>query len=282
MYFPVAGVELNPLIPVILGALVSLILGQVGLTGGIATLPFMMSVLGFTSPSVSSTNLIFVLMAPLGSVYSYWKEKRMLWRLSLMAAAGGIVGSLLGPLIRVGFLTDITRFKVLFGFLLGFIGMRLFFKRQRDIKVGKLEKTGGSLFHQEFIFSGNLYSFSPIPIFIAGLLSGAISTTFGIGTGFLLVPFYTTVLRLPIYAVASSALLSTLFISAAGTGFYAFLNLGISTTPDLRLGLLLGFGGILGGFVSAKVQRRVSTMNLHRILGATLIIWAFVYLQQGF
>jgi uncharacterized membrane protein YfcA len=200
----------------------------------------------------------------------------------MLAAAGGIVGSFLGPWIRVELLGDITRFKVLFGMLLGSIGMRLFFKRHKDIKVGKVEKTGGTLLKQEFIFSGNLYSFSSIPIFFAGILSGAISTTFGIGTGFLLVPFYTTVLRLPIYAVASSALLSTLFISAAGTGFYALLNFGISTAPDLRLGLLLGLGGILGGYASAKVQRRVSIMNLHRILGATLILWALVYLRQGF
>src|SRR3972149_2345516 len=213
MYFPVADVELNPIIPVLVGTAVALVLNQVGLTGGIATLPFMMSVLGFTTPSVVSTNLIFILISPLGSLYSYWRESRMLWRLGFLAGAGGILGSFLGPLIRVGTLNDAFRFKTVFGVLLAFIGVELFLKRPRDIKVGKVERSEGSLFKHSFLFSGTTYTYPTVHVFIAGTAAGALSTTFGIGTGFLLIPFYTTILGLPLYAVASSALLSTLVIS---------------------------------------------------------------------
>jgi uncharacterized membrane protein YfcA len=242
MYFPVAGVELNPLIPILVGAVVSLVLGQVGLTGGIATLPYMISVLNFTSPSVSSTNLIFVLMSPLGSVYSYWREKRMLWRLGLIAGAGGIAGSFLGPSIRAGPLRDAILFKQLFGLLLVLIGLRLFAKKFKDIEVGRLEKTSDSFWRQEFIFSGKTYSFYTVPVLFAGAITGVISTTFGLGTGILLVPFYTTVLKLPIFAVASSALLSTLIISSAGTIAYYTVSTGISAAPDFRLGSGFSWG----------------------------------------
>ncbi|HDH28879.1 MAG TPA: sulfite exporter TauE/SafE family protein, partial [Euryarchaeota archaeon] len=88
--------------------------------------------------------------------------------------------------------------------------------------------------------------------------------------------------RLPIYAVAGSALLSTFIISSAGTISYATLNTGALSAPDIRLGLLLGMGGIVGGFVSAKIQRRMSSNTLHRFLGAALIFWSLAYLKQGF
>jgi uncharacterized membrane protein YfcA len=282
MYFPVAGIELNPLVPILVGVTVSLVLGQVGLTGGIFTLPFMMSVLNFTSPSVNSTNLIFVFMSPFGSVYSYWRERRILWRLGFLAAGGGIIGSFLGPLIRVGPLNDNLRFKTLFGILLALMGLRLFLKKHKLIKVGKIERTRGSLFKQEFVFSGQTYAFSSAQIFLVGILVGAISTTFGLGTGFLLVPFYTTVLKFPIHAVASSALLSTLIISSAGVLVYSSLNVGVSTSPDLMLGVLLGIGGIIGGYLSAKAQRVMSTVALNKVLGAILFLWAILYLKQGF
>jgi len=281
VYFPVAEVELNPFVPVLLGAVVSLILGQVGLTGGIATLPFMMSVLGFTSPSASSTNLIFVLMSPLGSVYSYWQEHRLLWRLALPAAAGGLIGSFIGPRIRVGPLSDIMIFKALFGILLGLVGLSLFFRRHPHIEVGSLECYSGFSADQKFTFSGTTYGFSHPQVFFAGLVAGGVSTTFGLGTGFLLVPFYTAVLKLPIYVVASAALLSTLIISFSGAIVYSTMHAGVSTAPDLRLGFLLGVGGIMGGFLSAKVQGRMSTRALHKILGATLFLWALAYLKQG-
>lgn len=282
MYFPVAGVELNPLVPVLVGVIASLIFGQVGLTGGIATLPFMMSVLNFTSPSVSSTNLLFVLISPFGSVYSYWKEKRMLWHLGVVAGLGGVLGSFFGPMIRVGPLGDITKFKVLFGVLLGLVGLRLLLKKHMEIGIGRIERSTGSLSRQDFIFSDNSYAYPPVFVFFGGVIAGTISTTFGLGTGFILVPFYTTVLRLPIYAVAGSALLSTLIISTAGAVVYSSLSTSISTVPDVRLGLLLGVGGVLGGFMSAKVQRRVSSNTLHKALGATLFLWAMTYLRHGF
>ncbi|MFQ5800481.1 MAG: sulfite exporter TauE/SafE family protein [Candidatus Hydrothermarchaeales archaeon] len=259
----------------------SVILGQVGLTGSIGTLPFMVTVLNFTSPSVSSTNLIYNITTPFGSIYSYRREKRMLWRLGILAGLGGIFGALLGPMIRIGPLGDIAKFKVLFGILLGLVGLRLFLKKHAEIRVGRVETSTGSLSKQGFTFSDTFYAYHTGLVLFGGLVAGIISTTFGIGTGFFLVPFYTTVLKLPIYAVAGAALLSTLIISVAGIVVYYSFDTGVSTAPDVTLGLLLGVGGILGGFVSAKVQKHMSSNFLHKLLGATLFLWALAYLRHG-
>ncbi len=282
MYFAVAGVELNPLIPVLAGAAMSVLLGQVGLTGGIVTLPFMVSVLNFTSPSVNSTNLVYVLTSTIGSIASYRREQRLVWRLGILAGLGGIAGSLIGPTMRVGPFSDPLRFKTLFGFLMGFIALRLLLRTPKSIKVGKVERTEGSLLTHDFVFSGTTYTYPTMHVLAASALAGTVSTFFGIGTGVLLVPFYTTVLKLPIYAVAGSALLSTLIISGAGTVVYASLETSVSTAPDISLGLLLGLGGIIGGFASAKIQPYIPASLLQRLLGVSLMAWAALYLRHGF
>jgi uncharacterized membrane protein YfcA len=218
----------------------------------------------------------------LGGVFSYWREKRVLWQLGFVAAAGGIFGSILGPRLRTGPLAEIGRFEIMFGILMGLVGLGLIFKKKREIKVGKVESMSGSLFKQEFIFAKNTYTYSTVIVFIAGIFAGTVSTSFGIGTGILLVPFYTAVLKLPIYAVASSALLSTLIISFSGTFVYSSLNGGFAAAPDIKLGFLLGVGGVIGGFTSAKVQKKLSSNTLHKLLGIILIIWSLIYIKQGF
>ena len=281
MYFPVAGVELNPIIPLIVGAISALIFSQVGLTGSIATLPFMMSVLNFTSPSVSSTNLIYNILTPIGGIYSYKKEKRLLWRLGVTTGIGGVMGALIGPSIRTTILLDSIKFKAVFGLILIFVGIRLVKHRQAHIEVGHVEDTSRNFLNQRFNFSKKTYSYNAIQLLIAGFLVGILSTTIGIGTGFLLVPFYTTILKLPIYAVTGAAIISTLIISTMGIIVYYSLNNGGATSPDIYLGLLIGVGGLIGGLFSAKIQPRFSSNFLHKFLGTILLLWAAAYLFQS-
>jgi uncharacterized membrane protein YfcA len=45
-------------------------------------LPFQVSVLGFTSPAVSPTNLVYNIFAKPGGVYRYVREGRVVWPLA--------------------------------------------------------------------------------------------------------------------------------------------------------------------------------------------------------
>ncbi len=59
MIFPVSGVEVNPIIPPLVAFLVSSMTAPAGVSGAFLLLPFQMSVLNFTSPTVSPTKLIY-------------------------------------------------------------------------------------------------------------------------------------------------------------------------------------------------------------------------------
>jgi uncharacterized membrane protein YfcA len=71
MYFPVSGIEVQPALPLIFAFVVSFFTSMGGVSGGFLLLPFQVGVLGFTSPAVSPTNLIFNIAAIPNTIYRY-------------------------------------------------------------------------------------------------------------------------------------------------------------------------------------------------------------------
>jgi hypothetical protein len=63
MYFPTAGIECSPLVPFAAALGVSFFTSMGGVSGAFLLLPFQMSVLGYTNPSVSATNQFFNVLA---------------------------------------------------------------------------------------------------------------------------------------------------------------------------------------------------------------------------
>ena len=96
MYFPVAGIEISPWIPPLVAFAISLLTSMVGVSGAFLLLPFQMSVLNFTSPAVSATNLVFNLVAIPSGVYRYIRDGRMNWPLLWAIAAGTLPGMAIG------------------------------------------------------------------------------------------------------------------------------------------------------------------------------------------
>ncbi|MGD8493381.1 MAG: hypothetical protein PVH44_07220, partial [Desulfobacterales bacterium] len=57
--FPLSGVETSILIPPLVAFGISFFTSMGGISGAFLLLPFQMSVLGFTSPSVTATKFLF-------------------------------------------------------------------------------------------------------------------------------------------------------------------------------------------------------------------------------
>ena len=74
MLFPVSGVEVNPLIPFFTAFFISSFTSMAGVSGAFLLLPFQVSVLHYSAPSVSATNHVFNVVAIPSGVYRYIKE----------------------------------------------------------------------------------------------------------------------------------------------------------------------------------------------------------------
>lgn len=321
MHFSVSGVDVLPFIPPLVAFLVSSLTASAGVSGAFLLLPFQVSVLHFTSPAVSPTNLIYNIVAIPGGLYRYIKEGRMAWPLTWAVVIGTLPGVFVGAWVRILYLPDPKVFKLFVGVVLLYLGYRLLsdvlgwnkrVKEQTKIMENKFAQQMAKLKEEnakplasglpagavvrtktvtwrkvEYEFWGETYSFSGLSILSLSLLVGLIGGIYGIGGGAIISPFCVAVLGLPVYTVAGAALAGTLITSLAGVAYYYLLAAsgaaaGAAVTPDWMLGILFGVGGLLGTYVGARIQKFLPAALIKTILTVLVLFLACSYIIQYF
>ncbi len=316
--FPVSGVKTNILIPPLVAFIISFFTSMSGVSGAFLLLPFQMSFFNFTSPSVSSTNLVFNIVAIPSGVYRYIKEQRMAWPLTWVIILGTLPGVLIGYYVRVLYMPDPRVFKLFVGCVLFYISVRLLLdavkkprqentkinaiddKFRENIKKYKAEQRGGpasgipssaviktvsvKLTRTEYEFWGEKFSFNTAGVFLFAFFVGIIGGTYGIGGGSIIAPFLVTFFHLPVYTIAGATLMGTFLTSVSGVALYSFLPVkgGVTAPPDWLLGLLFGTGGFLGMYLGARCQKFVPQKLIKTLLGLLIVFVAVKYIYQYF
>lgn len=298
MLFPVSGVSVNPLVPFAVAFLVSFFTSMGGVSGAFLLLPFQMSFLGYTAPSVSATNHVFNIVAIPSGVYRYIREGRMLWPLTWAVIVGTLPGVFIGAWARIVYLPDSKNFKLFVGMVLFYIGWRLL----RDVVIDQtlsrsppnsdrpgqmhiVRVTTTSFSRVCFDYNGLNYSFSPVVVYGICFLVGIIGGVYGIGGGSIVAPFFVTIVGLPVFTIAGAALMGTFVTSVAGVAFYQLLSVfypHMSVEPDWLLGLLFGAGGMLGMYLGARAQKWVSGRVIKGILTFCVLFAALKYIVGFF
>lgn len=316
--FPQSGVETWIFIPPLVALVVSTFTSMAGVSGAFILLPFQMSVLGFTSPSVSSTNFVYNIVAIPSGVYRYFKEGRMAWPLTWVIIIGTLPGVFVGYYLRINYLPDPRAFKLFVGLVLLYIGGRLLYEltgrsrasraergdldrkfkeRAQQIKEKRSSQAAAgippeavirtvtyNLKQVEYEFWGESFSFSVPAMLLLAAVVGVIGGTYGIGGGAIIAPFCVAVFRLPVYTVAGAALLGTFLTSVVGVFFYSFIPISrsVSTSPDWALGFLFGIGGFAGMYIGARLQKFVPQTAIKTLLGVMIVALALQYILQYF
>ncbi len=291
MYFAVSGVETPIWLPPLVAFVVSFFTSMGGVSGAFLLLPFQMSFLGFTSPSVSPTNLVYNIVSIPSGVWRYLKEGRMVWPLTWVVIAGTLPGVILGGFIRLIWLPDPGPFKVFVGCVLLYIGVRMFMDLAQKAAAPApapaeghfvVELRSFSLGQLSFDFAGQNYTCSTPGIFGLSLAVGIVGGTYGIGGGAIVAPFFVAVYGLPVHAVAGAALMGTFVTSVVGVAFYQAIAPWyagqMAVAPDWLLGALFGIGGLAGMYCGARLQKYVRAAWIKVMLGLILVGTAAKYL----
>lgn len=318
MLFQTAGIEVSPWIPPVVAFAISFFTSMGGVSGAFLLLPFQMSFLGYTNPSVSATNQVFNILAIPSGVYRYCREGRMVWPLTWIVIAGTLPGVFIGAIVRVAFLPDPRHFKLFAAAVLLYIGFKLVWdlltinatisnRADSEMKFHEAVRRGASNnTHTETSIAGDIstvkvthfnfkrlrYTFyeetfdiSFWGVFSLSFIVGIVGGIYGIGGGSIIAPFFVTVFGLPVYTVAGAALMGTFVTSVAGVAFYqmiAPLYPGISVAPDWLLGFLFGIGGMAGMYLGARCQKFVPAKTIKWMLAGIIIFTGIKYIAGFF
>jgi uncharacterized membrane protein YfcA len=316
--FSVSGVKTNVLLPPLVAMMISFFTSMGGISGAFLLLPFQMSVLNYTAPSVSGTNHVFNIVAIPSGVYRFIKEGRMAWPLTWTVVIGTLPGVFLGYYVRVLWLPNPKAFKLFVGCVLLYIGIRLVkdlwgkaqqksaatktleekfkaraekIKREQNaraaagIPADAIVKTVSiSLKKIEYEFWGERFSFNPAGMFILAFIVGIIGGAYGIGGGSIIAPFCVAIFHLPVYTIAGAALMATFITSFAGAIFFSIIPAtgGVSAMPDWPLGILFGVGGFIGMYLGARAQKFVPQRLIKMIVTGVIVFLAIKYIVQYF
>ena len=230
--FPLSGVETSILLPPLVAFFVSLLSSTGGLSGAFLLLPFQMSVLGFTTPAVTSTNLFYNVISIPGGAWQYFREGRIVWPLVGVMVAGTIPGTALGYYVRVRYLPEPEVFKIFVGAVLALLSLRLLWQvvfppsaappqpGADAIHRGSVKTVSVGLGRIEYDFGGEVYSFPTVAMFVLSVAVGVVGGAYGIGGGAILAPFWVAIFHLPVYTIAGASLIGTFLTSIAGVLFY--------------------------------------------------------------
>ena len=300
-----------------MGVWTGYLMAIVGEASGIFSLPYTMSVLNITSVAVSPTSLITTFLNPFGALLGYWRGRQWNLDLALWLCVGALLGSPIGPFLRVYWLSDPIPFKAVVGIVLFFMSVHLWVQttdwylrrttRQRnfkerfdklmeerlaageapsglpdDFKIVTIER---SLKRLTISYWGEQQSFNALLLIIIGFMGGIVASALGVGGGFMLVPILVSFYGLPMYVLVAGTIPFVIVLSITGLIAYTVtlpLLTGVSTPPDWAFALFVAAGAILGAWLGSKTQKFIPEKYLKTMLGTITGIVGVLYVVNYF
>jgi len=315
--FSIAGVKVPIWHLLWMGFWTGYTMALVGEASGIFSLPYSMSILQFTSLGVSPTSLITTFLNPFGALLGFYRNRQWNLDLAMGLCVGAVLGSPIGPFIRVYYLDDPKPFKAIIGTALFLMSVHLILQvtpwylrrtaRQRafkekfdqiikerlkagkapsglpdDFKIITLEK---SITKVTIGYWGETRTFNVPVMVLIGFIVGVVASALGVGGGFMLVPILVTFFGLPMYVLVAATIPFVIVLSLTGLFSYAVIVpwlSGAMAAPDWSFGLFVACGAIFGAWIASKTQRFIPEKLLKPMLGVVTAIVGVLYMINYF
>ena len=279
IYLPIAEMNVNILLIILLGILVGGLTGLFGVGGGFLMTPLLIF-LGIPPTVAVGTEAPHVLASSLSGAIAHWRRKNVDIKMGIFLLAGGIAGSIVGvnlfKILREFGQIDVI-IQLLFLFFLGFIGFSMLFESTRTtIKKYRTTSLIRTKLHQHSWIHGlpfkmrfhrsKLY-ISTIPPVIIGFFVGILSAMMGVGGGFIMIPAMVYILGMSTNVVVGTSLFQIIFVTANSTFFQSYLN----QTVDIVLASLMILGGVIGAQVGARLGSTFKAEYLRGVLAILVL-----------
>lgn len=279
IYLPIAEMNVNVLLIILLGIMVGGLTGLFGVGGGFLMTPLLIF-LGIPPAVAVGTEAPHVLASSVSGVIAHWRRKNVDFKMGFFLMIGGVVGSTVGvnlfKILRIFGQIDIV-IQMLFLIFLGFIGFSMAFESAKTT-ITKYRTTSSirTKLHQHSWIHGlpfklrfhrsKLY-ISTIPPIVIGFFVGVLSAMMGVGGGFIIIPAMVYLLGMSTNVVVGTSLFQIIFVTANSTFFQSYLN----QTVDIVLASLMIVGGVIGAQIGARLGTKLKAEYLRGILAILVL-----------
>ncbi|MGD9974331.1 MAG: sulfite exporter TauE/SafE family protein [Desulfatirhabdiaceae bacterium] len=256
--------------------------------------------------SIRVSNQFLVGMSALITSIKYYQMGRLVLPLGVALAIGSIAGSYLVPLLTAG-KVSFKAYQGYFGLFVLVLGCWMLYettpkgqaskkkakqaadafektmKEQRaganvDIKSLGVKVTSFTASKFSFTFYGVEFSFNPLYPVLGGFVIACVASFIGVGGGFLLVPFLTSISGLPMFLAAGTSALAVLI--GMITSIFSYLQQGVIVHWSL-IGLEM-VGIVVGSLVGPMTQKYISDKWLKRLFIILAFVTGLDYAMKGF
>ena len=279
IYLPIAEMNVNVLLIILLGIMIGGLTGLFGVGGGFLMTPLLIF-LGIPPTVAVGTEAPHVLASSFSGAIAHWRRKNVDIKMGIFLLTGGVIGSTVGvnlfKILREFGQIDVI-IQLLFLFFLGFIGLSMLFESARTtIKKYRTTSLIRTKLHQHSWIHGlpfkmrfhrsKLY-ISTIPPIIIGFFVGVLSAMMGVGGGFIMIPAMVYILGMSTNVVVGTSLFQIIFVTANSTFFQSYLN----QTVDIVLASLMILGGVIGAQVGARLGSTFKAEYLRGVLAILVL-----------
>jgi hypothetical protein len=278
IYLPIAGVSLDVMALLILGAAVGVLSGVFGVGGGFLLTPLLIFI-GVPPAVAVASSANQLVGASVSGAIAHWRRGNIDFLMGALMLLGGLAGSALGVwlfaiLRRIG---QIELFVSLaYALLLTTLGALMLIESTRSLLRRRRGIVMRRKLHQHTWLHGlpfklrfrrsKLYTSALLPV-ILGFLVGILSAVLGVGGGFVMVPAMIYLLRMPTAVVPGTSLFQIIFVTAAVTVLQAVAN----NTVDIVLAMVLLIGGVVGAQLGTRWGAKLRGEELRALLALIVL-----------
>ncbi len=252
--------------------------------------------------SIRVSNQWLVGCSALISSFKYWSIGRIVLPLGIALGVGSLAGATLIPMLTRG-KVDFSSYVGFFGlFVLG-LGCYLFYETTPAAKAKKQKAAAAAKAFEEaskehntsgeqtrvkvvsisasrvvFTFCGVEFSFSTFIPVIGGFVIASVASFLGVGGGFLLVPFLTSISQLPMYLAAGTSAFAVLLGMIISISTFMFGGTPVYW-PLIGVELV---GIVVGSWVGPITAKYLPDVWLKRLFIVLAFVVGINYVLRGF
>lgn len=255
---------------IVVGLIVGTLSGMLGIGGGTLLIPIFKLGYGLSALASTATSLFTIIPTSISGAVTHIKNRTCLPRLGLAAGIGGALTSPMG--VWLANISPDWATMVAAALVILYSACTMFRKaRNLQHKQSKAIHHANTAFDAKQPILPHIGGKQVVLGVCIGLFAGVLSGYVGVGGGFIMVPLFMQMLKMPMRLTSGTSLIAVMMIAVPGTITQAVLG-----NVNWMAGCFVALGAIPGAALGSILTKHVPELALRYIFSVFLLVAAIM------